>query len=294
MRPILALAFAVVTLALATATFAPGAGAAIPLGPYEVTITSNVRYGPDRPHRLDLCRPRPVDGQWRGPFPGIVFVHGGAWVGGDKKRNLLDCQIWGSYGFVAVTINYRLITGDRRTWWPAQIVDAQAAVRWLRSRAAEFDLDRGEVCAQGDSAGGQLAQYLGYESEEVPGDLAALYPGMNSHVQCVISEFGPSTWGPGRRQANAPDPRTLMLLEAEHDRTAATLLVQGTRDTQVKPEESRAIYDALEAYGRPVKYKSYKGGHEFKTLRRAQIDAIDQIELDFAIAHARRHGSYPD
>ncbi len=264
----------------------------MPPGPYAVSVTSNLRYGPARLHRLDLCRPKPAAGQWNGPFPGMAFVHGGAWIGGDKKLNLADCQIWASYGFVAISINYRLITDDPTTWWPAQIIDAQAAIRWLRAHAAEFKMDRREVCAQGDSAGGQLVEYLGYEPHVVPGDYADLYPGLNPHVQCVISEFGPSTWGPGKRRARSPDPRTIMLLDDHHDETAATLLVQGTEDTQVKPDQSEVMYNALKAFGRPVRYKSFNGGHEFKTLHRAQIDAIDQDELEFAIAHARRHGAY--
>ena len=67
-----------------------------------------------------------------GPFPAVVLIHGGGWRSGDKRDYADQCRELASRGFVAATINYRL---SQVAVWPAQLVDAQLAVRWLRGSA---------------------------------------------------------------------------------------------------------------------------------------------------------------
>ncbi|MCK8610678.1 alpha/beta hydrolase [Agromyces sp. C10] len=109
---------------------------------------------------LDVCRP-PAD-TVGGSQPVVVSVHGGSWARGDKAnadwRNV--CLWLASEGFVAASVNYRLVPEAR---YPAQIDDVAAAVAWLREPAQveRFDLDPARIGVFGGSAGGHLAALLG-------------------------------------------------------------------------------------------------------------------------------------
>ena len=267
----------------------------LPNGPYVVNTVSNVRYGPFPKNVLDVCSPVPRADQWQGPFPAMVFVHGGAWSGGDKAYHAPDCTFWASYGFVGVNINYRLQRGDDpSSWWPAQLIDSQATVRWVRFNAASLGVAASHVYAMGDSAGGQLVEYLGFQSSTVPGDLAGLYPRLSSHVQFVVAEWAPSHWGPALWQPDSPTRRTYDLVPANYSRTARTLLVQGSDDTIVWPSQSIDLYNELRAFGRPVEYLEFKGGHGFVGTSSSIITAVRIREINAAMAQAKYFKIMPD
>jgi acetyl esterase/lipase len=81
----------------------------------------------------------PTTGQ--GPYPVVVFIHGGAWVIGEKETNEarvgLNAAL--SAGYAVVCINYRLAQNAQ---WPAQIYDCKAAVRYVRAHAGTYNLTR--------------------------------------------------------------------------------------------------------------------------------------------------------
>jgi acetyl esterase len=109
---------------------------------------------------LDVCRP-PADAVG-GSQPTVVSVHGGSWARGDKAnsdwRNV--CLWLASEGFVAASVNYRLVPEAR---YPAQVDDVAAAVAWLREPAQveRFGIDPGRIGVFGGSAGGHVAALLG-------------------------------------------------------------------------------------------------------------------------------------
>ena len=109
---------------------------------YQVTFRPDVAYGRLSQEILDLCIPTGLPT----PRPGLVLIHTGGWFTGDKREtfdqeqdNLQStCMGLASQGFLVASINYRLTPGAT---WPAQLVDAQLAVRWLRAHAGTFGLD---------------------------------------------------------------------------------------------------------------------------------------------------------
>ncbi|HST87699.1 MAG TPA: alpha/beta hydrolase, partial [Ktedonobacterales bacterium] len=123
-------------------------------GRYAVEVRRDVAYGPLPEERLDLCRPVGA----AGARPGVLLIHGGGWRSGGRGQFAAECALLASRGFVAATIDYRLAPRNR---WPAQLVDAQLAVRYLRAQRAALGLDAGRLCAWGESAGGHLAAFLG-------------------------------------------------------------------------------------------------------------------------------------
>ena len=121
---------------------------------FQVESQQNVAYGPLSDEKLDLCQPIGS----AGTRPGILLIHAGGWTQGDKSSFDTLCNRFASQGFVAAAINYRLANSSSpSTQWPAQLVDVQLAVRYLRSRADQLNLDTKRLCAFGTSAGGQLA-----------------------------------------------------------------------------------------------------------------------------------------
>ena len=92
--------------------------------PAEVRTETDVVFGKggDRELKLDLAMPRDGDG----PFPAVVCVHGGGWVGGDRKQMAATILVLARRGFVAVTPDYRTAPADR---FPAQLEDCKAPMR---------------------------------------------------------------------------------------------------------------------------------------------------------------------
>ena len=136
--------------------------------------------------KLDLYVP---DGA--GPFPVIVWVHGGGWTSGDKALSASGPQVrQTARGYAVASINYRF---SQEAKFPAQIEDCKAAVRWLRAHAAEHNLDPARIAVWGDSAGGHLASLMGASggASDLEGDEGNL--DYSSRVEAVVDWFGPST-----------------------------------------------------------------------------------------------------
>jgi acetyl esterase/lipase len=89
-----------------------------------------------------------------GPFPLVVYFHGGGWVIADK-----DTYDGGARGLskqanaVVVSVDYRRAPEAK---FPAQHDDALATYRWAVANAASINADPGRVALAGESAGGNL------------------------------------------------------------------------------------------------------------------------------------------
>ena len=160
-------------------------------------VEENITYGKagDTELKLDLARP---DGD--GPFPAIVFIHGGGWAGGNRQIYRGQIQEAAKRGYVAVTVSYRLMVFDDKNKetttaepiFPAQIHDAKAAIRWLRANASKYKVDANRIGVTGASAGGHLSLLVGLTdpSANLEGDSGT--PDQSSRVQAVVNVFGPT------------------------------------------------------------------------------------------------------
>ncbi|TFB75465.1 alpha/beta hydrolase [Cryobacterium glaciale] len=95
-------------------------------------------------------------------LPAVISVHGGSWARGDKGNSdwRMVCQSLASEGFVAFSVNYRLVPD---AVFPAAIDDLQLAVEWMRDpgNAERYGIDPNHIGAFGGSAGGNLVALLG-------------------------------------------------------------------------------------------------------------------------------------
>ena len=124
---------------------------AIPFRSRAVRVISNIDYWGDgiRRHRLDVYRSRLAP---PGPAPVMVYIHGGAWMIGEKREQGKPMMYeLVARGWVCVAINYRL---SPKATWPDHIVDAKRAVAWVKEHIGEYGGDpRSSPSAAGRPAG---------------------------------------------------------------------------------------------------------------------------------------------
>src|SRR5271154_2670270 len=248
---------------------APAAGAASP-GP----IYSNITYGVAGGETLllDIFEPTNNNGQ---PRPAVVLVHGGGWTSFDKSTMRPLAQFLALAGFVAVPVNYRLFHDDA-TRWPAQLDDAQRAVRWVRANSAKYNVDPLHVGAYGHSAGAQIATLLGMMETRDNSDASlAKY---SSKVQAVVDASGPADF-----TVDAHDDATEFLSSflgadfATHPEVwrdaspvfhvaksnAPILIIHGTRDEMVPISQAEELNAALTKVGAKVQFLRLDSDHMF-------------------------------
>ncbi|WP_370530402.1 carboxylesterase family protein [Streptomyces sp. WP-1] len=105
-----------------------------------------------------------------GPAPVLVWLHGGAYLGGSGEWNLYDAtRLVRETGIVVVSVSYRLgVLGYLRAPGVAPgnlgLLDQIAALEWVRDNIAAFGGDPGRVTVSGQSAGAHsVAALLGID-----------------------------------------------------------------------------------------------------------------------------------
>jgi acetyl esterase/lipase len=112
-----------------------------------------------RPQIVDIYVPSTP-----GPHPLILYIHGGGWMGGHTRHSgaLADfpkvLAALAAEGFTVASLEYRL-SGEAR--FPAQLQDANAALRFLAAHARQYRIDPNRIGLWGGSAGGHLAALTG-------------------------------------------------------------------------------------------------------------------------------------
>src|SRR2546421_7396408 len=132
-----------------------------------------------------------------GPFPTVLDLHGGAWRRKDRfAEEPMDRAIAAS-GILVVAVDLRL---SEEAPYPASVQDANYGVRWLKSRAAEWNGDASKIGVYGSSSGGHVAQLLGMRPRdarynaiglpEAPNvDATVAYVAMRSPVSDPFARF---------------------------------------------------------------------------------------------------------
>ena len=121
-----------------------------------------------------------------GPWPALLYVHGGGWMHGDKSEAAMFARLVTSQGYLVASVNYRLYPPAS---FPAMIQDVKCAVRSLRANAAQYNLDPNRIGAVGVSAGGHLVGLLGTTDPSEEWDVGE-HLEQSSRVQAVIAMAG--------------------------------------------------------------------------------------------------------
>ena len=225
----------------------------------------DVQYGTLPQQKLDVYLPD----EGNGPFPLIIYVHGGGWSMGTKTEGALPCIIDAlKSGYAIITVDYRLAPGVR---FPEFLFDVKTAVRWARANAQEYGFDPNRFGMIGDSAGGHLTLMVGFTAghPEYEGEQYG-WAGVSSAVQAIVDMYGPSILAADNaeflRESGVPslsfggggssiysafteDKQMLELISPisyVHKNVPPTMIQQGERDPIVPMQHSTLLAEKIE------------------------------------------------
>ena len=101
--------------------------------------------------------------QGEGPFPGLLDVHGGRWFLNDRSHDHLMNSALAASGIVVVAIDFRLAPQHP---YPAQIIDANYATRWIKARSRQLNIDPASVGGLGCSSGAHTVALSGMRPKD--------------------------------------------------------------------------------------------------------------------------------
>ncbi|QDV92085.1 Carboxylesterase NlhH [Phycisphaerae bacterium RAS2] len=251
----------VILISCVSAFFAAGCNAP-PVGLYDVRAYESIPYVSRGERKLMMDIYTPVGGPM--PRPAIVLFHGGGWMYGDRRDLRPMVKHLASMGYTAATAQYRLSNDGGEH--PAPVLDALAAIRFLRFSRAQYGIDPQRVGVGGFSAGAQLALVAGLagKSESFKDEA---YAGESADVRCIVSIAGPtditsiyksSNWMI-RRLGEAylggpPEKVAARYVEASpishvHAGAPPILILHGDQDEVVPFEQATKFAEACEGAG---------------------------------------------
>lgn len=199
-----------------------------------------------------------------GPRPFAMIVHGGSWRGGDKGEVAHVSRALASQGITVFDVRYRLAPRHRS---PAAVQDIKCLLGRVRMRAGEFAVDPARGALIGRSAGAQIALVSAYSDASIAPSCAVDQPPLP--LRAVVSIYGPTdlAWAHGHPYwpdvVNGTDALEQYLggtpaeAAAQYEQATpqrwiarggtmpATLLVHGTGERCVRPENAERLAAAL-------------------------------------------------
>lgn len=181
-----------------------------------------------------------------GRKPAVLLIHGGGWSAGSRTEFMELAKWLAQQGAVPIAIDYRLTANGAQ--WPAQAQDVEEAVWWIRENASKLHIDPNRVVAIGGSAGGHLAAWLGTTDRRNDN-------GTPSRANLVVSIWGPWDLTVSNIRQDAKnmigalmgnqDPQLASPLAYIDSHSAPALVIHGTQDSLVPPDQSIRACDAL-------------------------------------------------
>lgn len=247
----------------------------------------NVSYGADPLQKIDVYLPA---NRSTTTTKVIILIHGGSWISGDKTdfNAIVDTLKKRMPDYALFNINYRLFGLLNNNVFPTQENDVKAAIEFINNNAATYHISKKFVLI-GASAGGHLAMLQGFKNT------------MPVKVKAIVSFFGPSDMAD---MYNNPAPGTppegiAILLNGTPGTNPAlyeqsspvtfinatsppTILLHGGTDDLVKPSQSVAVQNKLDAAGVINQYVFYPAAGHGDWDAATYADAFNKIQVFLA------------
>lgn len=264
-----------------------------------VTRVKNITFADYGKKKVRLDVYKAVDARPGDKRPGVLQIHGGGWVFGDKReQGIPTLNHLAANGWVGINANYRLAP---RTKFPDFLVDLKKAIAWYREHAVEHGADPDFLCVTGGSAGGHLCALVALTAndaeyqpgfEEVDTSMRAAVPFYGVYDLTNRSGYWPKDtvrrfFGPWIIGQKFDDEPEAFAKASPMDRVRADappfLIIHGTHDTLVPVESARDFTSMLrEASRSPVLYAEMRGAEHafdvFPSYRTARvIEAVERF-----------------
>jgi acetyl esterase len=119
--------------------------------PPDISQVQNQQYREnDKDARLDVFYPDDT----KSALPTVVWVHGGAWISGDKDNIDNYAQILAEQGYTVVSVGYSIAPEHK---YPLPVYQVNDALSYLQQHAERLHIDTSRIVLAGDSAGSQIA-----------------------------------------------------------------------------------------------------------------------------------------
>lgn len=228
---------------------------------FGATVRRGVEYGraSEGPLLMDASIP-----EGKGPFPAVIIVHGGGWIGGHRQFSVEPLfEPLNNAGFAWFSISYRLATDLLQ--FVVAVDDVQSAISYVRSRAAEYNVDPERIAVLGESAGGHLASLAVERSPKLVAAVVAIYPPTDLVTLVENARAVPDSIRQMVRAAGMEDLirgylREMSPLEHITPDLPPFLLIHGTADTVVPYNQSERMLNKLKAAGNSAELIAVEGG----------------------------------
>lgn len=227
----------------------------------QITVMNDLSYGSSDAQKVDIYLPKTKAKKCTAI---VVYIHGGAWSGGDKGDYKSACERQAKAGYAAVSVNYRML-GEGATW-DNMIDDITSALEITKTAAAEKGIILKKAAFTGGSAGAHLAMLYAFKNQAV------------SPIEVVFcaSQCGPSNFNDIRFFEECYDPAWAYSIVSSlinrtfnkssfNDVTAElqaaspvtyiskdsppTIVAQGEKDNVVRYSQAIDVYDAFYVAG---------------------------------------------
>lgn len=264
-----------------------------------VTKVRNITFAQYGKKKIRLDVYKPTDAKPGDRRPGILQIHGGAWIFGDKREQGIPLlNHLAANGWVGINANYRL---SPRSAFPAHLIDVKKAIAWYREHADEHGADPDFLCVTGGSAGGHLTALValtandpeyqsGFEDVDTTVNGAVPFYGVYdftnrngySHKDSIKRFFGPIIMK--KKLADDPDAfaKASPLDQVRAD-APPFFVIHGDKDTLAPVQDAREFVRLLRAMSEaPVLYAEMQGAQHafdvFPSFRIARvIEAVERF-----------------
>lgn len=254
----------------------------------DVAYSSQSRF-----QKLDIYLPE----AGAGPFPLVVWIHGGGLIMGDKSAmpqtdfgpaptpigpygpyqvQVPDVSKLNAGGYAVVSLNYRL-GASPVTAAGSAIEDCKAAIRFLRVNANKYNIDSNRFAVWGNSMGGYLAAMLGVTGDRPTAFDESGSSDTSSAVQAVVVWYGAEDRMPGKSL-------DLQYHISQAENLPPFLIVNGDNDPVITVKQASALHESLLEADADSRLRIVPGaGHEDPLFRETQMsptfEFLDEVLL---------------